>query len=157
VNAATVIKEAPVANAERTAEVVWKGTLAKGEGSLTLTSGAAADLPVTWASRTERSNGMTSPEELIAAAHASCFSMALSGGLTEAGTPPQRLDVRATCTFAQTEGGWAVAGVALNVRGEVPGIDGAAFAAAAAAAKDGCPVSRALGDSVKITVTATLA
>src|ERR671930_1073560 len=93
-----------MASAERTATTVWEGDLAHGSGNLSLTSGATGDLPVTWASRTERSAGKTSPEELIAAAHASCFSMALSHGLGEAGTPPERLDVSATVTFVPGTG-----------------------------------------------------
>ena len=93
-----------MANAERTATTVWEGDLAHGSGTLSLTSGATGDLPVTWASRTERSDGKTSPEELIAAAHASCFSMALSHGLAEAGNPPDRLEVSATVTLSM-EGG----------------------------------------------------
>jgi osmotically inducible protein OsmC len=143
-------------SAERRARVTWTGTLAQGNGLLRLTSGAAPELPVTWASRTERSDGKTSPEELIAAAHASCFSMALSGGLGEAGTPPERLDVTAVTTFAQSDAGWRVVSSNLAVRGVVPGIDQAAFVQAAAEAKDGCPVSQALKGNVAIEVTATL-
>src|SRR5215468_1124422 len=94
-----------MANAERTATSVWEGDLAHGNGVLSLKSGAAPDLPVTWASRTERSDGKTSPEELIAAAHASCFSMALSHGLTEAGHQPDRLEVSATVTFTVDDAG----------------------------------------------------
>lgn len=146
-----------MALAERTADVMWTGTLAKGAGVLKLHSGATNELPVTWASRTERSDGKTSPEELVAAAHAACFSMALSGGLTDAGTPPQRLQVTATCTLAQTEAGATVTAVALLVRGEVPGLDAAAFRKAAEAAKSGCPISRALSDGVRVTVDADLA
>ena len=89
-----------MANVERTATTVWEGDLAHGNGVLSLKSGAAPDLPVTWASRTERSDGKTSPEELIAAAHASCFSMALSHELAQAGNPPERLDVSATVTLS---------------------------------------------------------
>ena len=89
-----------MANAERTATTVWEGDLAHGNGVLSLKSGAAPDLPVTWASRTERSDGKTSPEELIAAAHASCFSMALSHELAQAGNAPERLDVSATVTLS---------------------------------------------------------
>ena len=143
-------------NAERRADVVWTGTLATGGGSVDLHSGVATALPVTWASRTDRSNGKTSPEELIAAAHASCFSMALSHGLTEAGTPPQELKVSATVTFSETDGGFALSRSALEVTGSVPGLDAAGFAAAAEAAKDGCPVSRALKGNVELSVSATL-
>jgi osmotically inducible protein OsmC len=116
----------------------------------------APELPVTWASRTARSEGKTSPEELIAAAHSSCFAMAFSGGLTEAGTPPDSLDVTAVVTFAETAAGFRVASSRLEVRGVVPGLDQAGFAAAAEAAKDGCPVSQALRGNVEITVVATL-
>ncbi|MGD0998195.1 MAG: OsmC family peroxiredoxin [Thermoleophilia bacterium] len=143
-------------SAERRAQVTWNGTLAEGSGRLRMASGAAPELPVTWASRTARSEGKTSPEELIAAAHASCFAMAFSGGLTEAGTPPRSLDVTAAVTFAQTDAGFRVASSRLEVRGVVPGLDQAAFETAAAAAKDGCPVSQALRGNVEISVAATL-
>jgi osmotically inducible protein OsmC len=147
-----------MADAQRRAEVVWDGSLAQGTGVVSLKSSeAAGPLPVTWASRTARSEGKTSPEELIAAAHAACYSMALSHVLGENGTPPERLEVSATVTFAQVEGGFKVASSALTVRGTVPGIDAAAFAEAAAAAKDGCPVSGALKGNVAISVTAELA
>ena len=143
-------------SAERRAQVTWSGTLAAGNGRLRLTSGAAPEMPVTWASRTARSEGKTSPEELIAGAHASCFAMAFSGGLTEAGTPPNSLDVTATVTFAQTDAGFHVESSRLEVKGVVPGLDQAAFAAAAEAARDGCPVSQALRGNVEVSVTATL-
>ena len=97
-----------MASAERSAHVTWTGTLTQGSGLLQLSSGAAPELPVTWASRTARSDGKTSPEELIAGAHASCFSMAFSNDLTKAGTPPQRLDVTAVVTFAETAAGYQV-------------------------------------------------
>jgi len=142
-----------MASAERTANTVWEGDLAKGGGTVTLNSGATDSLPVTWASRTERSAGKTSPEELIAAAHASCFSMALSHGLGEAGTPPERLDVSATVTL---EVGTGITSSRLVVRGRVPGIDQAKFEEAARAAKDGCPVSGALKGNLDIQVEATL-
>jgi osmotically inducible protein OsmC len=144
--------------AERRAEVVGTGTLATGGGSLALrSSGVAGALPVHWASRTGRSDGKTSPEELLAAAHASCLSMGLSHGLTEAGTPPDELCVSATVTFAQTEAGFTVSASAPEVTGVVPGIDAAGFAAAAEAAKDGCPISQALMGNVELSVTARLA
>jgi len=147
-----------MADAQRTAEAVWEGSLAEGEGAVTLTSsGAAGPLPVTWASRTARSEGKTSPEELVAAAHASCYCMALSGILGEAGTPPERLEASATVTFAQVEGGFKVASSALAVKGTVPGMDAATFKEAAEAAKDGCPISGALKNNVEITVVAELA
>ena len=142
--------------AERRANVTWIGDLATGQGTVRLASGAAPVLPVTWASRTERSDGKTSPEELIAGAHAACFSMAFSHELAQAGTPPTRLDVSATVTFAEADGGWKVASSALTVRGVVPGIDQAGFAQRAEAAKDGCPVSGALKGNVELSVDAVL-
>jgi len=147
-----------MADAQRTAEAVWEGSLAQGTGEVTLTSsGAAGPLPVTWASRTSRSEGKTSPEELVAAAHASCYCMALSNILGEAGTPPERLEASATVTFAQVEGGFKVASSALKVKGTVPGIDAAAFRDAANKAKDGCPISGALKGNVELSVDASLA
>jgi osmotically inducible protein OsmC len=146
-----------MADAQRRAHAVWQGSLAQGSGTVTLeSSGLGGTLPATWASRTARSDGKTSPEELIAAAHATCFSMALSHDLSEAGTPPARLETDAVCTFAPGEAGFRIASVELSVKGDVPGIDAAAFAAAAAAAKDGCPVSQALKGNVEISVTAGL-
>ena len=147
-----------MADAERRAHAVWEGNLAQGSGTVTLeSSGLGGTLPATWASRTARSEGKTSPEELIAAAHATCFSMGLAHGLTEAGTPPTRLTTDATCTFAPVEGGFKIASMELRVKGEVAGIDAAGFAAAAAAAKDGCPVSQALKGNVSLSVVAELA
>src|SRR5215470_18537966 len=128
-----------MASAERTATTVWEGGLAHGNGNLSLKSGATGDLPVTWASRTERSDGKTSPEELLAAAHAACFAMAFSHGLAQAGKPAQRLHVNATCTFEQVEGGFKVSTMVLDVLGNVPGLDQASFEKAAQA--QGCPVS----------------
>jgi lipoyl-dependent peroxiredoxin len=145
-----------MANAERTATTVWEGDLAHGNGVLSLKSGAAPDLPVTWASRTERSDGKTSPEELIAAAHASCFSMALSHGLAESGHPPDRLEVTATVTLTLDDGP-KVSSSHLTVRGTVPGVDADGFAQAAQGAADNCPVSGALKGNLDITVDAQLA
>ena len=147
-----------MADAQRRADAVWTGSLAQGSGEVTLsTSGAAGPLPVTWASRTERSEGKTRPEELVAAAHASCYCMALSHILGEAGTPPEKLEASATVTFEPIEGGFKVAASALTVKGTVPGIDETAFKEAAAAAKDGCPISGALKGNVELSVEATLA
>src|SRR3989475_10544651 len=115
-----------MASAERTATTVWEGDLAHGNGTLSLTSGATGDLPVTWAARTERSDGKTSPEELIAAAHSSCFSMALSSGLTGGGNAPERLEVTATVTLDTVDGSPTVTTSHLSVSGSVPGIDQAA-------------------------------
>ena len=145
-----------MANAERTASTVWEGDLAHGNGVLSLKSGATPDLPVTWASRTERSDGKTSPEELIAAAHASCFSMALSHGLAESGHAPERLDVSATVTLS-LDGGPKVSSSHLTVRGVVPGIDADTFAQAAEGAKDNCPISGALKGNLDLSVDAQLA
>jgi osmotically inducible protein OsmC len=146
-----------MADAQRRAEAVWEGSLAQGAGVVTLaTSAAAPPLPVTWASRTARSEGKTSPEELIAAAHSSCYCMAFSAILTEGGTPPDKLEVSATVTFAQVEGGYKVQSSALDVKAKVPGLSAAAFAEAAEAARVGCPVSAALQGNVEISVTARL-
>jgi lipoyl-dependent peroxiredoxin len=141
--------------ADRTAQTVWEGGLARGTGTVTMqSSGQCGELPVTWASRTARSEGRTSPEELLAAAHAACFSMALSHELGEAGNEPERLDVSATVTFDPDGGG--VTTSRLTVRGRVPGIDEETFRRAADGAKDGCPISGALKGNVELSVDATL-
>ena len=143
--------------AERRAEVEWQGDLIHGNGTIvSVGSGAIGNLPVTWASRTERSDGKTSPEELLAAAHAACFAMAFSHGLAQAGTTAERLHVNATCTFEQVEGGFKVSTMVLDVRGKVPGLDQASFEKAAQAAGQGCPVSNALRNNVAISVNAQL-
>jgi lipoyl-dependent peroxiredoxin len=147
-----------MADAPRRADAVWHGSLGQGSGEVSLmTSGAAGPLPVTWASRTERSNGKTSPEELVAAAHASCYCMALSATLGEAGTPPDKLETSVTVTFKEIEGGWKVGTSEITVKGWVPGLDEAGFQEAAAAAKDGCPISGALKGNVELSVKASLA
>ena len=141
--------------AERTAQVTWSGSLMDGKGTIeSVGSGAFGPLDVTWASRTEKSDGLTSPDELLAAAHAACFSMALSHGLAQAGSPPERLETQATVTFVP---GTGITRSALRVRGTVPGMDEAAFLEHAAAAKEGCPVSKALAGVPEITLDATLA
>ncbi len=141
----------------REANVTWEGDLMSGKGTINnVTSKAFSSLPVTWASRTEAPEGRTSPEELIAAAHASCFSMAFSAGLARAGKPAQRLQVSAKVTFDRVEAGWRVISSALTVRGKVAGMDAAAFKQAAEAAKDGCPISQALKGNVALTVEAVL-
>ena len=143
--------------ATRTAEVSWTGALADGEGTIDyVTSGAFTRLPVTWASRTEAHDGRTSPEELVASAHASCYAMAFSGQLGRNGTPPASLKITATVTFEKKEAGWRVVSSALAVRGQVPGIDEARFGELAEAAKDGCPISQALKGNVALSVEATL-
>jgi lipoyl-dependent peroxiredoxin len=141
--------------AERTANVTWSGSLIDGGGTIeSVGSGAFGPLDVTWASRTEESAGLTSPEELIAAAHASCFSMALAHGLAEAGTPADRLETSATVTFVP---GTGITRIELAVRGTVPGIDSAVFVVSARAASETCPVSKALASVPEITVDAILA
>ena len=143
--------------AVRTAHATWTGDLIGGNGVVSATtSNVFSELPVTWAARTEESGGKTSPEELLASAHAACYCMALSAGLGRAGTPPTKLEVDATVTFEQIEGGWKVASSALKVVGQVAGIDAAAFRTAAEAAKDGCPISGALKGNVELSVEATL-
>ena len=128
---------------ERTAEVTWNGSLMEGSGTIdSTTSGVLAPLPVTWRSRAEDPEGRTSPEDLIAAAHASCFAMALSHSLAQAGNPADELHTSASVTFQPGEG---ITKIALSARGRVPGIDEDAFREAAEGAKAGCPVSQALG------------
>jgi osmotically inducible protein OsmC len=145
-------------SAVRHAEVSWSGDLATGTGTINyVSSGAISRLAVTWGSRTEEHEGRTSPEELIAAAHAACFSMAFSNGLGKNGTPPTKLDTKVTVTFDKTDAGWKIASSAIEVRGDVPGIDQATFADLAEKAKDGCPVSGALKGNVELSVQATLA
>jgi lipoyl-dependent peroxiredoxin len=139
---------------ERRADVVWEGGLMEGSGTITSTgSGALPELPVTWTSRAESPEGRTSPEELIAAAHAACFSMALSLALANAGNPPERLETSAMVTFVP---GTGITKSALTVTGRVPGIDESAFLEAAEGAKEGCPVSGALKGNVELSVEATL-
>ena len=143
--------------ATRSATVTWSGTLAEGSGTVSSgTTDLFIDLPVSWSSRTEAPAGRTSPEELLAAAHASCFAMALSGGLVRGGTPPDHVHVSATVTFDKVGDAWTVTRSELDVVGVVPGLDEDGFVAAAEAAKDGCPVSRALSGNVELAVTAAL-
>jgi lipoyl-dependent peroxiredoxin len=143
--------------AVRTATVTWQGDLATGRGSASSgSSDTFLDLPVSWAARTEAPGGKTSPEELLAAAHASCYAMSLSGSLTRAGTPPEHLHVSAEVTFDKLEAGWTVVSSALSVFGRVPGATHASFLEAAEAARDGCPISRALAGNVELSVDATL-
>ncbi len=140
---------------DRHAAVTWSGDLLHGIGKIThVTSEAFGPLDVSWPSRSEEPNGRTSPEELIAAAHASCYCMALSHGLAEAGTPPQELSASATVTFVP---GTGITRSALTVVGRVTGLDEAGFVAAAQAAKDGCPVSQALAGNVELSIDARLA
>lgn len=143
--------------AERRADVVWEGTLTQGHGTITkVGSGAFGGLPVTWAARTERPDGKTSPEELIAAAHATCYAMAFSAVLTERGTPPESLNVSAVCALDLVDGAPKVTAVDLSVRGRVSGLDEAGFQEAAQAGEQLCPVSNALRGNVEIRLTAVL-
>ena len=141
--------------ADSTAHVTWSGSLLEGSGTIDrVGSGAFGALPVSWDARTGEEAGQTTPEELIAAAHAACFSMALSHGLAEGGTPPEKLDVDATVTFVP---GTGITKSALTVRAVVPEIDEPAFLHAAQTAVENCPVSKALASVPEITVEASLA
>ena len=137
----------------RNATTHWEGSLMEGAGKVTLESSGIGTYDVSWPSRAEQANGKTSPEELIAAAHSACFSMALSHALAQAGTPPQALDTTAEVTFQPGEG---ITGIVLKVTGSVEGLDADAFAEAAEGAKKNCPVSQALTGTT-ITLEATLA
>jgi lipoyl-dependent peroxiredoxin len=133
----------------RSASTVWDGSLMEGSGQVTFDSSGIGTHPVSWPARSEAPNGVTSPEELIAAAHATCFSMALSSGLSKAGTPPAQLRTSAEVDF---QPGTGITAIRLSVSGDVPGLDAAGFAAAAQGAKENCPVSKALA-AVPITLT----
>ena len=139
----------------RTAEIEWTGSIARGSGLMSGGSGAINDLPLTIASRIGHPEGKTSPEELIAAAHAGCFTMAVGSILAGQGTPPERLNVTATVTL-EVSGRPTIASSELDVHGVVPGIDAASFDRAAREAETNCPVSRALQGNVEIRVRATL-
>ena len=146
-----------MATAERKAEVTWNGDLMSGNGQLTAaSSNILQNTPVTWAARTEAPGGKTSPEELLAAAHASCYAMAFSATLARRGTPPERLDVSAVASLDRAEQGFKVTAMELTVRGRVPGLDQSGFEEAARAAEQGCPISNALRGNVDIRVNATL-
>jgi osmotically inducible protein OsmC len=144
--------------AVRQANVTWSGDLVSGKGNVTAaTSGVFKGLEVSWARRSEAdANGVTSPEELLAAAHAACYAMAFSAGLARAGTKPDELNVTARVTFDKVGEGFKVTSSALEVRGRVPNIDEAEFVKAAESAKDGCPISQALKGNVELSVKATL-
>ena len=146
-----------LADITRRADVKWVGALMQGKGSLTVGSGALGQQNVSWGSRTEEPGGNTSPEELVAAAHASCYAMAFSHTLGEAGHPPDSLNVSAVVTFAPIpEGGFRVSSSVLTVAGKVPGIDQAQFEDYAKQGEAGCPISNALRGNVDISVSATL-
>ncbi|MEX2236856.1 MAG: OsmC family peroxiredoxin [Dehalococcoidia bacterium] len=146
-----------MATAERTAEVTWEGNLLEGSGKLSTGSGALSDLGVTWASRTQSADGRTSPEELIAAAHSSCYAMALSATLARGGSPADKLQVTAVCSLDPKEGGgYQITSSRLSVRGWVNGLDQAGFEEMARKGEEGCPVSNALRNNLTIEVEATL-
>jgi osmotically inducible protein OsmC len=143
--------------ATREARAVWSGDLISGTGAVSaVSSGKFADLPVSWSARTAEPGGKSSPEELLAAAHASCFAMALSAGLGRAGTPPNRLEVRSKVTFDKVGDSWTVVSSELEVKGDVPGADAEKFVRAAEDAKENCPISRALKGNVRLSVKANL-
>ena len=142
----------------RYAMATWAGDLTSGAGTIDyVSSGAFARMPVTWASRTSAHDGKTSPEELLAAAHAACFSMAFSARLGKNGTPATKLSVKVEVTFDNSSGGWKVASSHITVHGDVPGIDAAKFAELAEDAKENCPISGAIKGNVALSVEATLA
>jgi lipoyl-dependent peroxiredoxin len=141
---------------ERRAHATWEGDLRGGSGMFEVGSGAISGQHVTFASRFEDSRGKTSPEELIAAAHATCISMALSNGLAQDGHPPAKLETDAVCTLEQADSGFRITSMRLTVRGEVEGIDEAGFRAAAEQAKEACPVSNALAGNLEISLEASL-
>ena len=140
------------------AESSWTGDLATGSGSIDyVSSGAFTRMPVSWAARTQEHKGKTSPEELLAAAHASCFSMAFAARLGKNGTPPQRMEVRAEVTFDQKDGGWAVTKSALTVKVAAEGLEAAKLQELAEDARDNCPISQALKGNVALEVDASFA
>ena len=139
-----------------TAEALWEGDLPSGHGHVKGTSGGLSEVGVSWAARTGRVPGLTSPEELLASAEAACFSMALSAGLGRMQKPPQELRVKAAATFDKVGDGWKVTTMALEVTGRVPGISATEFEAAAKAASEGCPISSVMKGNVQISVRATL-
>ena len=143
-----------MAMVEREAHVIWQGDLAHGSGSLSEGSGVLKEAPVTFASRVESPGGKTSPEELIAAAHATCYAMALSNTLAEKDTPPERLEVDAVCTLDDQQ--LKITAVELDVRGAVPGISEEDFENAAREAEQICPVSNALRGNLEIRLQTSL-
>jgi osmotically inducible protein OsmC len=143
--------------AKRTARAVWEHDLKSGSGEVTGETGALPRMQVTWAARTEAPGGKTSPEELLAAAFASCFAMAFSSTLAGAGHPSERLEVRATATFDKVETGWKVTTMDVDIGGKVPGLDAKGFETAAREmAEKGCPISNAIKGNVAVHVTAHL-
>ena len=140
----------------RSAEVTWEHDLVHGQGHVRVDSGALPEFPVTWASRAEQSAGKTSPEELLAAAHASCLAMALSAGLARAQTPPDQLKVRATATFDKVGDAWRVTTMEISVLGKVPKSTGPQFEQAVKSAVENCPISQALKNNVTVRASARL-
>lgn len=146
-----------MAEFERSAAAVWNGNSRNGQGRISSGSGALQDVPYTWHMRFGDAPG-TNPEELVAAAHAACFSMALASDLTRAGYPPERIETGATCTIVSLpQGGWQITHMRLQTRASVPGIDEATFLKTAQGAKEGCPVSKALRGGMEIELEAALA
>jgi lipoyl-dependent peroxiredoxin len=143
-------------HAERQAAMIWEGNLAQGKGKISLGSGAVEELPMTWAARAEHPGGKTSPEELIAAAHAGCYAMALALTLAELGKQPERVQVTAVCTLEEVAGKPRITRMDLEVRGKVPGLDAADFEQAAQQAEQLCPVSNALRNNVAVQLKAHL-
>jgi lipoyl-dependent peroxiredoxin len=143
--------------AERKARVVWNGSLSEGSGKLNFeSSSAATDLPVTWAARTEVPGGKTSPEELIASAHASCYAMAFSNVLSQEGHEPEQLTIDAVCTLDMVDGGPKVTKLDLNIEGKVAGLDQPKFQELATQAEQGCPISNLFRNNAEISVNAKL-
>lgn len=142
--------------AKRLAEVIWEHDLIRGTGRVRFGTGALPETGITWASRTEQPSGKTSPEELLAAAHASCYAMALSATLAANRTPPTRLDVTGVCTFDRVGDKWKVTTMELTVKGVVSGIDNSKFEEIAKIAEAGCPISNALRNNVEIKLNASL-
>jgi lipoyl-dependent peroxiredoxin len=142
---------------ERTANAEWQGDLLNGSGKVSTESGIVSDATIKWSSRADEADENTSPEELIAAAHASCVLMALAAGLAQAGTPPQHLESQATSTFEKVGDGFKLTTMRLTVRGQVGGLDEDGFRQAAEQAKENCPVSQALKGNVEVSLDASLA
>jgi osmotically inducible protein OsmC len=141
---------------ERTANAVWEGDLMGGSGQVSTQSGVVSNAKVTWSARAEAADQNTSPEELIAAAHATCVAMALAHGLAQAGTPAKRLETEATATFDKVGEGFGMTTMELSIKGQVDGLDEEGFRQAAEAAKENCPVSQALKGNVEISLDAGL-
>jgi osmotically inducible protein OsmC len=142
--------------ARRTARATWEHDLRTGSGTVLGDSGALPRVPITWAARTEEPGGKTSPEELLAAAHAACFAMAFTAALGRVPSNPERVAVTATCTFDKVGDGWKVTTMELDVTGKVPGMTNAQFVETAQAAEKGCPISVAIRGNVAIHLTAKL-